>query len=248
MDGLRREGAVLTPIFEEVALTGSTNADLLTRAAQGAPEGLWLRADTQDGGRGRLGRSWESPKGNLFASVIVRLRDTDPSPASLAFVTAVAVFDAVRQMAPQIGLTLKWPNDILTHDGSKLCGILLERTSDAVVVGIGLNLVWHPQNLERKVSDLLTLGATPPDAQTAVEIVAEAFARYLNMWRQSGLETIIRQWEANAHPRGTALSAKLPDGDELNGLYTGLDGDGALQLRLADGSIRAIHAADVFLI
>ena len=248
MDRLCGEGAVLTPIFEEVALTGSTNADLLTRAVQGAPEGLWLRADAQDGGRGRLGRSWESPKGNLFASTIVRLRETDPSSASLAFVTAVAVFDAVRQIAPQIGICLKWPNDILTRDGAKICGILLERTSDAVVVGIGLNLVWHPQNLDSKVSDLLTLGVTPPDAQTTVEIVAEAFARHLGIWRQSGLGAIVRQWEAHAHPRGTALSAKLPDGDELQGLYTGLDDDGALQLSLADGSIRAIHAADVFLI
>ena len=139
-----------------------------------------------------MGRSWESPKGNLFASTIVRLRDTDPSPASLAFVTAVAVFDAVRQIAPQIGVALKWPNDILTLDGAKLCGMLLERTSDAVVVGIGLNLVWHPENLERKVTDLLSLGATPPDAQTATEIVAEAFGRYLGVWRQSGLDPIIR--------------------------------------------------------
>lgn len=248
MDRLCGEGAVLTPIFEEVALTGSTNADLLTRAAQGAPEGLWLRADAQDGGRGRLGRSWESPKGNLFASTIVRLRETDPSSASLAFVTAVAVFDAVRQIAPQIGICLKWPNDILTRDGGKICGILLERTSGAVVVGIGLNLVWHPQNLDRKVSDLLTLGVTPPDAQTTVEIVAEAFARHLGIWRQSGLEAIVRQWEAHAHPRGTALSANLPDGEELQGLFAGLDDQGALQLTLADGSIRAIHAADVFLI
>ncbi len=248
MDSICREGAFLTPIFEEVALTGSTNADLLARAAQGAPEGLWLRADAQDGGRGRLGRNWESPEGNLFASTILRLRDSDPSPASLAFVTAVAVFDAIRQIAPQVGISLKWPNDILTRDGAKLCGILLERTSDAIVVGIGLNLVWHPQNLDRKVTDLLTLGATPPDAQTVTEIIADAFARYLGIWRQSGLETILRYWEANAHPRGTALSAKLPDGEELHGLFTGLDEDGALQLRLADGSIRAIHAADVFLI
>lgn len=247
MDGLCCEGVVLTPIFEEVALTGSTNADLLIRAAQGAPEGLWLRADAQDGGRGRLGRSWESPKGNLFASVIVRLRDSDPSPAGLAFVTAVAAYDAVRHMAPQVDIRLKWPNDILTHDGSKLCGILLERAADAVVVGVGLNLVWHPQNLDRKVSDLLTLGGTPPDSQTALEILADAFARYLNIWRLSGLGAIVRYWEAHAHPRGTALSAKLPDGEEVDGLYAGLD-DGALQLRLADGSIRAIHAADVFLI
>ena len=248
MDSLCREGALLTPIFEEVALTGSTNADLLLRAAQGAPEGLWLRADAQDGGRGRLGRSWESPKGNLFASTIVRLRDTDPSPAGLAFVTAVAAYDAVRHMAPQVDIRLKWPNDILAHDGSKLCGILLERAADAVVVGIGLNLVWHPHNLDRKVSDLFTLGAAPLDAQTAVEVVAEAFTRYLNVWRLSGLGTIVRHWDAHAHPRGTALSAKLPDGEDVNGLYTGLDDDGALRLRLADGSIRAIHAADVFLI
>ena len=248
MDGLCRKSAFLTSIFEEVTLTGSTNADLLARADKGAPEGLWLRADAQDGGRGRLGRIWESPSGNLFASTIVRLRDTDPSPASLAFVTAVAVFDAVRQMAPQVPICVKWPNDILTPDGAKLCGVLLERASDAVVVGIGLNLVWHPQNLERKVTDLLTLGAMPPDAQTAVEIVAEVFARYLAIWRQSGAEVIVRHWEARAHPRGTALSAKLPDGEHLDGLYAGLNEDGALQLRLADGSIRAIHAADVFLI
>ena len=248
MDGLCRKSAFLTSIFEEVTLTGSTNADLLARTVQGAPEGLWLRADAQDGGRGRLGRIWESPSGNLFASTIVRLRDTDPSPASLAFVTAVAVFDAVRQMAPQVPICVKWPNDILTPDGAKLCGVLLERASDAVVVGIGLNLVWHPQNLERQVTDLLTLGATPPDAQTAVEIVAEVFARYLAIWRQSGVEVIVRHWEARAHPRGTALSAKLPDGEHLDGLYAGLNEDGALQLRLADGAIRAIHAADVFLI
>lgn len=248
MDGIRREGPFLNPIFEEVDLTGSTNADLLTRAAQGAPEGLWLRADAQDGGRGRLGRSWESPKGNLFASTIVRLRETDPAPASLAFVTALAVFDAIRQIAPHVDIFLKWPNDILARDGSKLCGILLERASDAVIVGIGLNLIWHPENLDRKVSDLLTLGAVPPDAQSSVEIVAEAFARHVGIWRLAGLETIIRQWEAHAHPRGTALSARLPDGEELHGLFQGLDDQGALRLSLADGAIRAIHAADVFLV
>lgn len=248
MDSSRCEGPFLTPIFEEVALTGSTNADLLTRAAQGAPEGLWLRADAQDGGRGRLGRSWESPKGNVFASTIVRLRDTDPAPASLAFVTALAVYDAIRQMAPHVDISLKWPNDILARDGSKLCGILLERASDAVVVGIGLNLVWHPQNLDRKVSDLRALGATPPDAQSSVEIVADAFARYIAIWRMSGIQTIVRQWEEYAHPRGTALSARLPDGEELQGLFHGLDDQGALRLSLADGTIRAIHAADVFLV
>jgi BirA family biotin operon repressor/biotin-[acetyl-CoA-carboxylase] ligase len=125
---------------------------------------------------------------------------------------------------------------------------LLERSADAVVVGIGLNLIWHPENLDRKVSDLRALGAAPPNAQSSVEIIADAFARYLAIWRLSGTGTIIRQWEENAHPRGTALSARLPDGEELHGLFQGLDDQGALRLSLADGAIRAIHAADVFLV
>ena len=124
------ESIILTPIFEEVALTGSTNADLLQRAAEGGPEGLWLRADAQDGGRGRLGRHWESPVGNLFASTIVRLRNTDPAPSTLAFVAVLAAHDMVRQIAPHVAIQIKWPNDLLSSDGAKLCGILLERTAD----------------------------------------------------------------------------------------------------------------------
>lgn len=234
--------------MEEVALTGSTNADLLQRATQGAPEGLWLRADAQDGGRGRLGRQWESPAGNLFASTIVRLRDTDPAASTLAFVAALAAHDLVRQIAPQVAIQIKWPNDLLSADGHKLCGILLERAGDAIVVGIGANLVWHPDNIGRKVSDLRALGATPPDPQATVEILAEIFQRWLAIWRNTGLSAVIRQWEVYAHPKGSVLAANLPDGEQLRGLYAGLTDDGALQLRLADGSIRAIHAADVFLV
>lgn len=220
----------------------------MQRAAQGVPEGLWLRADAQVGGRGRLGRQWESPAGNLFASTIVRLRDTDPAPSTLAFVTALAAHDMVRQIAPHVAIQIKWPNDLLSADGHKLCGILLERAGDAIVIGIGVNLVWHPDNIGRKVSDLRDLGATPPNPQAAVEILAEIFRRWLAIWRNTGLSAIIRQWEVYAHPNGSAIGANLPDGEVLHGLYAGLSDDGALQLRLADGSIRAIHAADVFLV
>ena len=207
-----------------------------------------MRADAQDGGRGRLGRQWESPAGNLFVSTIVRLRNTDPAPPTLGFVAALAAHDMLRQIAPHVAIQIKWPNDLLSSNGAKLCGILLERTGDAIVVGIGANLVWHPANLDRKASDLRALGATPPDAQAAVEILAEMFQRWLATWRNAGLSAIIRQWEVHAHPKGCALGAKLPDGEELQGLYAGLSNEGALRLRLADGSIRAIHAADIFLV
>ena len=243
------KGAVLTPIFEEVALTGSTNADLLERAAQGATEGLWLRAplfrmaDVDDwAGLGKARPAICSPAPSCAFSA------NDPSASTLAFVAALAAHDAVQQIAPEVTVQIKWPNDLLA-DGAKLCGMLLERAGDAVVVGIGLNLVSHPQGLERPVTDLVALGARPPHPQAVVEILANAFAIWLDRWRMGGIRGVAQSWLRRLRiPIGTALTANLPDGSVQEGLYAGLSDDGALQLRLADGSIRAIHAGDVFLI
>ncbi|MBK6706335.1 MAG: biotin--[acetyl-CoA-carboxylase] ligase [Sphingomonadales bacterium] len=238
----------MTAQFEQVALTGSTNADLLARTGSGAPEGLWLRADQQDGGRGRMGRNWVSPPGNLYASTIIRLSSHDPSPATLAFVAGLAAHETIRQIAPEIAIQLKWPNDVLTGDGAKLCGILLERAGDAIVAGFGINLVHHPENIGRPTANLRALGANPPDTQAVCEILATALAGWLRKWRQEPLSGLLRAWEAAAHPRGTALQVSLPDGESIEGLFAGLADDGALRLRLAGGEIRAIHAADTFLI
>jgi BirA family transcriptional regulator, biotin operon repressor / biotin---[acetyl-CoA-carboxylase] ligase len=195
-----------------------------------------------------MGRTWESPTGNLFASTIVRLRPDNPPPSTLAFVTALAAHDCIGEIAPEIALQIKWPNDLLSKDGAKLCGILLERIDDAIVVGIGLNLVWHPPGLERPVVDLKTLGALPPHPQAVVEILADAFAIWLERWRVGGMSAIASSWQKLAHKMGTAVAVNLPTGEQEHGLYAGLSDDGALQLRLADGTIRAIHAADVFLV
>lgn len=195
-----------------------------------------------------MGRVWESPPGNLFASTIVRLRPLDPPAPSLAFIIALAVVDTIAQIAPQVPVIVKWPNDILSADGAKLCGMLLERSDNAVIIGVGLNLLHHPEGLDRSVSDLSALGANCPHPQAVVEILANAFDIWLNRWRDMGLHAILKSWQTCAHPVGTALSVNLPSGESYEGLYAGLSEDGALQLRLADGSIRAIHAADVFLI
>ena len=195
-----------------------------------------------------MGRVWDSPVGNLFASSIVRLRPQDPPASSLAFVVALAVVDTIKQIAPHVAVLIKWPNDVLCTEGAKLCGMLLERSGDAVVIGIGLNLVHHPEGLDRPVSNLTALGANPPHPQAVTEILANAFGVWTRRWRDLGLSNILQAWQAVAHPVGTALSVNLPTGEEYDGLYAGLSNDGALQLRLADGTIRAIHAADVFLI
>lgn len=235
-------------MFEQVAVTGSTNADLLARANQGAPEGLWLRADTQNAGRGRLGRNWISPAGNLFASCIVRLKPSDPAAATLAFVAAVAVHKSLSKLSPFSVAQIKWPNDLLSMAGQKLCGILLERSNDAVIVGIGVNLAFEPEGTGRPVTSIAALGIPPPAPQEFVEILAQDFAETLLQWRTFGPAVIFSDWTDRAHPVGTALNVQLPDGESLSGIYDGLTGDGALMLRLADGAIRVIHAADVFLV
>ena len=243
-------------MIRTVAETGSTNADMLMLAGAGAGEGLWLRAARQNGGRGRQGRAWSSPEGNLYASTLVRLRPGDPQAATLALVTAVALEEVVRAYLPSLFpregggtanvLQIKWPNDLLL-DGAKLSGILLERAGDAVVIGIGVNLAHHPTDLDRAVTSLAAHGGVP-DPADFLETLADAFARWLGIWRGEGLAPVRARWLGRAHPAGTALTARLPDGSAIDGLFQGLDDAGALILRLADGSTRVIHAADVFLI
>ncbi len=238
-------GAVPDDMIRTVAETGSTNADMLALAVAGASEGGWLRAERQTAGKGRQGRAWESPVGNFYGSTLVRLRPTDPPAPTLALVTVVALEEAVRVFLPA-GATIKWPNDLLV-DGAKLSGVLLERAGDAVVVGIGVNLTHHPDLPDRPATSLAAQG-TAVDAATFAEVLAESFARWRSRWRSEGLEPVRQRWVARAHPIGTALTARLPDGTSHDGLFDGLSGDGALILRLADGSRHVIHAGDVFLI
>ncbi|MET3710090.1 BirA family biotin operon repressor/biotin-[acetyl-CoA-carboxylase] ligase [Sphingomonas trueperi] len=231
-------------MIRTVAETGSTNADILSLALTGAGEGLWLRAERQTAGKGRQGRAWVSPAGNLYISTLVRVRPTDPSPATLALLSAVALEETVRAFG--VSPMLKWPNDLLL-DGAKLSGILLERAGDAIAVGIGVNLAAAPEGLDRAATSLAAQGVTvSPDI--FAEVLAESFGRWLERWRGEGMWPVRERWLSKAHPEGTALTARLADGSSFDGLFGGLDSSGALILRLADGTTRAIHAGDVFLL
>lgn len=226
--------------------TGSTNDDLAALARSGAPEGLWLRAERQSRGRGRQGREWHSPPGNLYASTLVRLRPGDPPAPTLALVAAVALHEVVSVSAGGPPVEIKWPNDLLVA-GAKLSGILLERLDEAVVIGFGVNLADHPDETSRPATSLAALGGAP-DPALFLEALAESFARWLERWRFEGLVPVRARWLAAAHPAGTALSTHTASGAWVEGLFDGLDELGALKLRLADGSSQVIHAGDVFLI
>lgn len=235
-------------MIRTVGNTASTNADMLALAAAGEAEGCWLRADTQSDGRGRMGKSWHSPVGNLYASTLVRLQPHDPPAATLALAAAVALHEVVvAYAADNLSIIIKWPNDILVNQ-AKLAGILLERAGDSVVIGMGVNLGIHPIQTDRAATSLAANGHEAADPHDFCEELAMAFAHWLARWRGLGLNVVRQAWLDSAHPIGTALAANLGDGTVLEGLFDGLEADGALRLRLADRSLRVIHAGDVFLI
>ena len=238
----------MTVRFAIVPETGSTSADLLDRLSQGTPveEGAWLVADRQSAGRGRQGRGWLDGPGNFMGSTAVRLLPQDPAPASLSFVAALAVYEAVLgRVATPLSVRLKWPNDVLL-DGAKLAGILLERAGDAAVIGIGVNLAWSPALPDRATGHLKRIGPAP-DRDAFARDLAQSFDRELDRWRQFGLTPILSRWLAAAHPVGSPLAVHGADGSRAAGAFDGLEPDGALRLRLADGSARVIHAGDVSL-
>ena len=240
-DRRRVDGPALTTQF--VAETGSTNADMLARVADGsARDGDWLVAERQTGGRGRMGREWSSPDGNFYGSTVVALEAGDPPAATLALVAGLAVHRALSRFAP--GLTLKWPNDVLAGR-AKLAGILLERSGDWVVVGAGVNLVNHPDLPDRPTNDLAALG-TLVSARDFAGSLADEMVSSLRRWRREPLAATIGAWEAVAHPMGSPLDAALPDGERMAGRFDGLTAEGALRLRLPSGEARVIHAGDVF--
>ena len=233
-------------MIRTVAETGSTNTDLAVRLRGGerVSEGEWLVADRQFAGRGRQGRNWSDGAGNFMGSTVVRITPHDPAASTLSFVAALATYEAVLShvSAPR-ALQLKWPNDLLLG-GSKLSGILLERSGETAVIGIGVNLAAAPSSAERVAGHLAAMGPAPARDAFAGDLAA-SFDRELDRWRQFGLESLLARWLAAAHPVGSPLSVHAADGSRVTGTFDGLEVDGALRLRLADGSRRVIHAGDV---
>lgn len=227
---------------------GSTNAEALAHARAGERGPLWIVAGEQTAGRGRRGRSWHSPPGNLYASLLL----TDPCPAErapqLSFVAALAVYDALAQCVPVLGtrLKLKWPNDVLI-DGAKAAGILIEGESMAgcfaAVIGIGVNVVSHPEGTTYPAVDLAGIGAEVAP-QEVFRPLSGALQAWIDLWDQgAGFAAIRSAWVARAARIGELVV--LQAGAETSGIFDGVDEAGRLLLRAADGTVRAFSAAEV---
>jgi BirA family biotin operon repressor/biotin-[acetyl-CoA-carboxylase] ligase len=192
---------------------------------------------TQEAGRGRQGRSWQSREGNFFGSTLILLKAGDPPATTLSLAAGLALIDAVDKVSA--GASLKWPNDVLRH-GAKLAGILLERSGDRIVAGLGVNLSSAPEVPGRATTSLE--GAILPKA--FAPLLAACFARRLDQWRNHPADQLIANWIDRAHPLGTQLTVHSGGGEIVSGRFAGLELDGALRLETESGQ-QTIRAGDV---
>lgn len=232
----------------------STNEEARRLGDGDVPGPVWITAERQTAGRGRRGRAWVSPAGNLMATLFLRPQVGARKAAELSFVAAVAVHDAVDALLPpplRPGLKLKWPNDVL-HEGRKLAGILLESSGVAggglawLAIGIGINLAHHPEMVEFPATSLAALGLRDVTPENALEHLAAAFDRRIRQWREvQGFAAIRDAWLARAAGLGGPITVRLAD-ETFDGVFVGLAPDGVLEVRVASGEMRKIAAGDVF--
>jgi BirA family biotin operon repressor/biotin-[acetyl-CoA-carboxylase] ligase len=232
--------------FARVASTMDEARRLITETQAPA---LWVVADEQTGGRGRHGRVWSSPAGNLYATLALRAPCEPASAPQLGFVAGVALHAAVTSTtgleAPQ--LALKWPNDLLL-DGAKLAGLLCEATTlqgdICVLIGFGLNIAHAPDGTPYPATTLSRAIHSPPARDDLLAALIAQWAQWRAVWLGEGFAAIRARWLERAHGVGGTVTVRPPSGS-VTGTMRGLDADGRLLLDVAGQNV-SIDAGDVF--
>ncbi|MCA3562449.1 MAG: biotin--[acetyl-CoA-carboxylase] ligase [Aestuariivirga sp.] len=221
----------------------STNLEARRLAQQAERGPLWLLADEQTLGRGRLGRSWVSEPGNLYATFLFAITQGSHLAAQVSFVAALAVHDTVVTLRPELSPRIKWPNDVLIG-GAKFCGVLPEVVGEnptRIGIGFGLNIAHAPEGTPYPVT---ALGADLSVATVLKELDA-SLVRRLAQWDEGRDFTSIRaDWSACALGLGGSVTATSGT-RQLAGTFRELAADGALVLAQADGTVTPIHSGEV---
>jgi BirA family transcriptional regulator, biotin operon repressor / biotin---[acetyl-CoA-carboxylase] ligase len=232
--------------IEQVAEIDSTNEACRLRALAGEASGLVIRADRQTAGRGRRGRNWSSPHGNLYTSILLRPQRPASEAAALGFAAVMAIGDVAEALLPPgTRVQHKWPNDLLIN-GSKASGILLEAQPGFVVLGIGVNIASHPADTPYPATDLVAAGAAPIGSQALLERLLAAFAPLYDSWERAGFASLLPAWRCRAAGLGETIEVRL-EREMLTGRFLDLWPDGTLRLGLSDGTERRVAAGDVYL-
>lgn len=231
----------------------STNVEAAKLAQAGEAPPFWVRADVQTAGRGRRGRDWVSPKGNFYGSACYAYDGSPQEAAKLSFVAAIAVADALSAYTLTTQPKLKWPNDVLLN-GRKIAGLLLEAQPGRVIIGIGVNLISHPAEGHVPPTHLLehlapeALNTDEPEftgADGFLAILAAKFDAAFRKHKAYGFSATRADWLARAGGIPGPVTVRLPE-EEFTGLATDLLETGALRVALSGGTVRDVHAGDVY--
>lgn len=229
----------------------STNDIAKDLAQQGAAHGTVVLAEQQEAGRGRQGRAWSSPPGNLYVSVLLRPTVLPALVAQLSLVAALAMAEALAGFVPGGAVRVKWPNDVLVDD-AKISGLLLESAGadrervEWVVIGSGVNIVSHPSLAERPTVALVDLGARDATPASVLEGYLARLNILVDRWASDGFDAIRPHWLDWA--AGVGSPVRVGHGEQsIAGRFLDLDGNGALILGLPDGGRRTIAAGDLVL-
>lgn len=240
---------------------GSTNAEALARARDGDPGAAWFVSSAQSAGRGRRGRAWATPPGNLAATHLVVTDWAPERAAMLGFVAGLALVDALARLAPSVRpgvavdgaaagrdrFVLKWPNDVLA-DGAKLSGILLEAEAitggrRAIAAGIGVNVLDAPEGLPYPATSLAGLGAEV-DAARLFEALSEAWVPRAAALAEGGFAAIRDAWLAHAAGLGGPAAVRVGE-RVVTGTFETIDESGRLIVRESSGARATVTAGDV---
>jgi len=203
-------------------------------------------SDTQSGGRGRRGREWISPVGNLYLTVAIRNEVPIARAAECSFVAALALYAAIVDLRPALAdkLRLKWPNDLLIG-AAKTAGLLLELEAGGkwMLIGCGVNVASGPEGMPYPTTSLLDQGAYVPPGQLLQAFIDE-LQKWHTLWVKEGFSPIRSAWLNHAMGLGEDVTANLGD-RSVRGVFQDLDASGALRLRLSDGEVMTIAAGDI---
>ncbi|MBW2455066.1 MAG: biotin--[acetyl-CoA-carboxylase] ligase [Deltaproteobacteria bacterium] len=240
-------GASLGRPVEVAQTTPSTNDDAKRAADEGAPHGAAFLADSQTHGRGRGKNEWHSPGGqNLYLSVVLRPELDPAATAPLALAAGVSVAQVVDALLPTPRAMLKWPNDVYV-DERKLAGVLVEATSrpgraPVVVIGVGLNVLTErfPAWIAPEATSLTLAGAQDLDRNIVAARLIHALGEVTRVYEKRGVAALIDELTRRDFLRGRTLEV-----GKVAGTGEGIDAQGRLVVRGADGGIHAVCSGEV---
>lgn len=220
----------------EVLDSVSSTQEYIKSNIDALSEGACVQALRQENGHGRHGRVWQSPKGNLYISFLLKPECESHRFGQVAMLAGLAV---VHTLKPYTEVTLKWPNDVLI-DGRKICGILIEVVDGFLIVGVGINVMHAP------IEGAACLVQYDLNVNDLRDSFLEQFATLYHHWQGGAFDIIRKEWHAQSFGMGAPMSVKIAE-HKISGTYQGLDKAGHLLL-LCDTSkdIKTITSGDVF--